>query len=261
MLELKRFCCVTGHQVPQDPPPSQSHRTVVSLHTQPFVSGIRDASTHRPHQMAHCRESQRILLRSERLCRNRCTAFAVCALSCHIDEFPPLRTKHCSHPSGLRSRTLSSKPICHSERKFPRPRRNRPACMNLRKLPENARRAWKRRASVHRPFREAPVHRTNNQFASQVVFRRQSSPRSTHPDSRHILRSYESLRNAAAATDGRGIVRQPRSTAPSECRWLPVGVVWQGRQRGWPRANSPNRCLAFAPSLTENLCPLGLESE
>src|SRR5512132_3357880 len=202
MWEGKLCYCAIAHQVPQDPPPSRSHRTVVSLHTQPFVSRIRDASTDRPNQMAHCRESQRIPLRSERLCRNRCAAFAVCALSCHIDEFPPLRTKHCSHPSGLRSRTPSSKPVSRSERKLPRPRRNRSACMSLRKLPESARRSWKWRPSAHRPFREALAHRTNNQFASQVVSRCQSSPRSTHPDGPHIVRSYESLRNAAAATGG-----------------------------------------------------------
>src|SRR4030095_9529011 len=127
--------------------------------------------------------------------------------------------------------------------------------------PEIARRAWEWRASAHRPFREAVAHRTNNQFASRVVFRRQSSPRSTHPDSPHIVRSYESLRNAAAATGGRGMVPQSRSTAPSGSCQLPAGDVWQGRQRGWPRANSPSRCLSFAPSLNENLCALGLESE
>src|SRR5512132_2742993 len=261
MLERKRSCCAIGHQVPQDPPPSRSHRTVVSLHTQPFVSRIRDASTDRPNQMAHCRESQRIPLRSERLCRNRCAAFAACALSCHIDEFPPVRTKHCSHPSGLRSRTLSSKRVSRSERKLLRPRRNRPACMSLRKLPESARRAWKWLPSAHRPFREALARQTNNQFASRVLFRRQSSPRSSHPDSTHIVQSYESLRNVAAATGGRGMVHQPRSRAPSGSCQLPVGDVWQGPQLEWPRANSPSRCVSFAPSLNEDLCALGLESE
>src|SRR6266576_2526372 len=261
MQERKMCSCAIAHQVPQDPPPSRSHRIVVSLHRQPFVSRIRDASTDRPHQMAHSRESQRILLRSERLCRNRCVAFAVCALSCHIDEFPPLRTKHCLHPNGLRSRTLSSKPVSRSERKLPLPRRNRPACMSLRKLLEIARRASKWRASVHRPFREALAHRTNNQFASRVVFHRQCSPRSTHPDSPHIVRSYESLRNVAGATGGRGRVRRPPLTAPSGSCQLPAGDVWQGRHRGWPRANSPSRCHSFAPSLNEDLCPLGLESE
>src|SRR5512132_4084328 len=136
MWEAKLCYCATAQQVLQDPSPSRSHRTVVSLHTQPFVSRIRDASTDRPHQTAHWRESQRVLLRSERLCRNRCGAFPVCTLSCHIDEFSPLRTKHCSHPSGLRSRTLSSKPVSRSERKLLRSRRNRPACTSLRKLPE-----------------------------------------------------------------------------------------------------------------------------
>src|SRR6476646_10307738 len=133
-MQVEKLCyCAIGHQVPQDPPPSRSHRTVVSLHTQPFVSRIRDASTDRPHQMAHCRETQRILLRSERLCRNRCAAFAMCVLSCDIDEFPPLRTKHCWRPNALRSRTLSLKPVSRSERKLPRPPRSRPAYMNLRK--------------------------------------------------------------------------------------------------------------------------------
>src|SRR6478736_10071144 len=133
--------------------------------------------------------------------------------------------------------------------------------MSLRKLPEIAGRASKWRALAHRRFREALAHRTNNQFASRVAFRRRSSPQSAHPDSRHIGRSYESLLNVAAATGERGMVRQPRSTAPSgSCQW-PAAVAWQDHQREWPRANSPDRCLAFARSLTENLCALGLESE
>src|SRR6476620_3687152 len=261
MLERKRFCCATGHQVPQDPPPSRSHRTVVSLHTQPFVSRIRDASIGRPNQMAHCRDNHRIPLRSERLCRNRCAASPLCAFSCHNDEFSQLRTKHCSHPSGLHSRALSSKPVSRSERKLLRQRRNRPACMSLRKLQKIVGRVWKWRASAHHRFRGALARRTNNQFARQVLFRCQSSPQSAHPDGPHIVGSYESLRNVAAATGERGMVRQPRSTALSECCWLPAGVAWQGHQREWPRANSPTGCLAFAPSLTENLCALGLESE
>src|SRR4030095_13568567 len=193
MYELKLCYCAITHQVLQDPPPSRSHRTVVSLHTQPFVSRTRDASTDRPHQMAHCRESQRILLRSERLCRNRCAAFVVCALSCRIDEFLPLRTKHCSHPSGLRSRTLSSKPVSRSERKLLRPRRDRSACTSLRKLLEIDRRASRWPASAHRPFREALAHRMNNQSANQVVFRCQFLPRSIRPDGPHTVRSYENL--------------------------------------------------------------------
>src|SRR4029077_74678 len=133
--------------------------------------------------------------------------------------------------------------------------------MSLRKLPEIARRAWKWRLSTHRPFREALAHRTNNQFASQVVFLRQSLPRSAHPDGPHIVQSYGTLRNAAAATGGRGMVHQPRSTAPSGFCQLPVEVAWQGHQREWPRANSPSRRLSFVPSLNEALCALGLESE
>src|SRR5262245_51638298 len=111
MLERKLCSCATAHQVPQDPQPSRSHRSVVSLHTQTFVSWIRDASTDRPRQMAHCPESERIPLLSERLSRNQCASFPACALSCRIDEFLPLQTKHCLHPSGLRFRTLSSKPV------------------------------------------------------------------------------------------------------------------------------------------------------
>src|SRR5258707_2049764 len=261
MRELKRLYCATEHQIPQDPPPSRSHRTVVSLHTQPFVSRIRDTSTDRPIQMAHCRENQRIPLPSERLCRNQCAAFPLCAFSCHNDEFSQLRTKRCSHPTGLRFRTPSSKPVSRSERKLLRQRRNRPACMSLRKLPKIVGRVWKWRASTHRRFRKALVHRTNNQFAVRAGFARQSSPGSSHPDSPHIGRSYETLRNAAVATGERGMVRQPRLTALSESCQLSAGVAWQGHQREWPRANSPSRCLSFAPSLNENLCALGLESE
>src|SRR5512132_2499374 len=130
MWEGKLCYCAIAHQVPQDPPPSRSHRTVVSLHTQPFVSRTRGASTDRPHQMAHCRESQRIPLRLERLRRNRCAAFPACALSWHIDEFPPLRTKHCSHPICLDSRTLSSKPFSRCEKNLPQQPLNRSAFMS-----------------------------------------------------------------------------------------------------------------------------------
>src|SRR5947199_8692517 len=57
------------------------------------------------------------------------------------------------------------------------------------------------------------------------------------------------------------MVRPPRSTAPSESCQLPAGDAWQGHQREWSRANLPSRCLSFAPSLNENLCTFGLESE
>src|SRR5262245_39392044 len=193
MQKEKRCYYATAHQVLQVLAPSRSHKTVVSLHTQLCVSRIRDASTDRPDQTAHCRETQRIPLKSERLCRNRCAAFAVCALSCRIDEFLPLRTKHCSHPSGLRSRTLSSKPVSRSERKLLRPRRDRSACTSLRKLLEIDRQASRWPASAHRPFREALTHRMNNQFANQVVFRCQFLPRSIRPDGPHTVRSYENL--------------------------------------------------------------------
>src|SRR6476661_5657183 len=103
--------------------------------------------------------------------------------------------------------------------------------MSLRKLQEIAGRASKWRALAHRRFREALDHRTNNQFASRVAFRRQSSPRLAHPDSPHIVRSYEILRNAAAATDGRGMVRRPRSTATLGSCQLPAAAEWQGHQR------------------------------
>src|SRR5262245_2625998 len=190
------------HQVPQDPPPSRSHRTGVSLHMQPFVSPIPDWSRDRPDQMAHRRESRRTPLESEHLCRNRCAAFPVPGVSCRIAEFLLLRTKHCSHPSGLCFRTLSSEQVFHSQRKLPRRRRNRLACMSLRKSPESTRRALKWRASALRLFREVLVHRTSNQFASQVVFRRQLSPRSSRRDNPHTVRLYEILGNAAAATGG-----------------------------------------------------------
>src|SRR5215813_1764780 len=261
MLKRKLSYCAIAHQVPQDPPPSRSHRTAVSLHTQLFVSWIRAASTNRPHQMAHYSGSRRIPLRSKRLCHNRCAAFAVCAISCRIDEFYPLRTKHCSHPSGLRFRTLSSKPVSRSERKLVRHRRNRPACMSLRKLQEIARRASKWRALAHHPFREALAYRTNNQFAGRVVSRRQSPLRSSQTGGRRIVRFYESLRTAATATGGRGMVRRPRLTAPSGSFQLPAGDAQQGRQRESPRANSPTRCLSLVPSLNQNLCAFGLESE
>src|SRR6476620_7516078 len=133
--------------------------------------------------------------------------------------------------------------------------------MSLRKLPEIAGRASKWRALAHRRFRGALDHRTNNQFASRVAFRRRSSPQPGHPDSPHTGRSYETLRNVAAATGERGMVRRPRSTVPSgSCQW-PAAFAWQGHRREWPRANLPSRCLSFARSLTEDLCAFGLESE
>src|SRR5215468_4417881 len=57
------------------------------------------------------------------------------------------------------------------------------------------------------------------------------------------------------------MVRRPHSTAPSGSFQLPVGDVWQGRRREWPRANLAIRCLVFPPSLDENLCALWLKSE
>src|SRR3954468_24736052 len=111
MLEGKRSYCATGRRVPRDPSPSRSRKTVASLRTQPFVCWIPAASTDRPNQTDQFRECQRIRLPSERLCHNRCVAFAPSALSFHIDEFLPLRNKRCSDSSGPHFRTPSSKPV------------------------------------------------------------------------------------------------------------------------------------------------------
>src|ERR1051325_1164511 len=111
MRDEKLPYLAAGHQVRRDLRSSRSHKNVLSLHTQPFVSWSPDARTNPRDQMPRRLKTQQTPLMSTRLFHNRCASFPARTFFCHIDGFPPRETKHCSHPIGSRSYKLSSSPV------------------------------------------------------------------------------------------------------------------------------------------------------